>query len=70
MFLRGAQYPLKWDSGRQMLNIASDVWIYEIERYDKGETFEFKPLINDTRWSSGDNFTGVGGDTIDIYPTF
>ena len=70
MYLRGAQYPLKWDSGRQMLNIASDVWIYEIERYDKGETFEFKPLINDTRWSSGDNFTGVGGDTIDIYPTF
>jgi len=70
MYLRGGDYPLWWSSGRKMLNVSSDVWVYEMERYDAGETFEFKPLINDSRWSSGNNFTGVGGQTIDIYPTF
>lgn len=70
MYLRGADYPLKWDVGHSMLNIGSNVWTYEIERYDKGQTFEFKPLINDTKWSSGNNFVGTGGQTIDIYPAF
>ena len=35
-----------------------------------GQTFQFKPLIDDATWSSGGNFTGTGGSTIDIYPTF
>lgn len=70
MYLRGGSYPLWWDKGRSMLNISSDVWVYEIERYAAGEVFEFKPLINDTTWSSGNNFIGVGGQTIDIYPNF
>lgn len=70
MSLRGGNYPLWWNKGRAMLNVASDVWVYEMERYDAGETFEFKPLINDTTWSSGDNYTGIGGQTIDIYPNF
>jgi glycosidase len=70
MYLRGNGYPMSWNSGKAMLNISSDVWVYEIERYDEGEQFEFKPLINDTNWSSGNNYIGVGGDTIDIYPSF
>ncbi|WP_313131908.1 alpha-amylase family glycosyl hydrolase [Anaerocolumna sp.] len=70
MYLRGGIYPLWWDKGRSMLNISSDVWVYEIERYAAGEVFEFKPLINDTTWSIGNNFIGVGGQTIDIYPNF
>ena len=37
---------------------------------DIGGHFEFKPLINNETWSSGLNFTGTGGTTIDIYPTF
>lgn len=70
MYLRGDSYPLTWDSGRSMLNVSSDVWVYEIERYEEGETFEFKPLINDETWSSGNNFVGTGGTSIDIYPSF
>lgn len=53
MYLRGSDYPLTWDSGRSMLNVSSDVWVYETERIGKGESFELKPLINDTTWSSG-----------------
>ena len=70
MYLRGSDYPLTWDSGRSMLNVSSDVWVYETERISKGESFELKPLINDTTWSSGNNYTVVGGETIDIYPNF
>lgn len=70
MYLRGSSYPFTWDSGRSMLNTASDVWVYEMERIPAGQTVEFKPLINDQTWSTGDNFTVVGGDTIDIYPNF
>jgi hypothetical protein len=70
MYLRGADYPLSWSSGKPMLNVASDIWVYEVERYAEGESFEFKPLINDQQWSSGQNFTVVGGETIDIYPHF
>lgn len=70
MYLRGDEYPLTWDMGRSMLNTASDCWVYETERIPTGETFEFKPMINNEIWSVGSNFTGTGGQVIDIYPTF
>lgn len=70
MYLRGSDYPLWWDDGRAMRNTAADCWEFEIERIPNGTTFEFKPLINDTTWSQGNNYTVTGGSTIDIYPTF
>ncbi|XOQ44982.1 MAG: Alpha-amylase [Clostridium sp.] len=70
MYLRGSSYPLWWDSGRKMYNVNSDTWVYEIERIPFGDTIEFKPLINDTTWSSGENYVVTGGQTIDIYPNF
>jgi glycosidase len=70
MYLRGSSYPFWWDSGRKMYNVNSDTWVYEIERIPFGETIEFKPLINDTTWSSGENYVVTGGQTIDIYPNF
>lgn len=70
MYLRGDSYPLTWDIGRKMLNVSSDVWVYETERIPAGASFEFKPMINNTTWSSGNNFVGTGGQVNDIYPTF
>lgn len=70
MYLRGNSYPLWWDQGRKMRNVGTDVWEFEIERIPAGQRFEFKPLINDSRWSTGNNFVGTGGQTIDIYPGF
>ena len=67
MYLRGSSYPLWWDSGRKMFNVDSSTWTYEIERIPAGQTFEFKPLINDSKWSSGNNYVATGGQTIDIY---
>lgn len=68
--IRGDTYPLSWDYGRGARNVAPDIWEWEMERIPAGQTFEFKPLINDEVWSEGSNFVGTGGDTIDIYPTF
>lgn len=68
--IRGDTYPFRWTSGRGARNVASDVWEFELERIPAGQSFQFKPLINDTAWSTGSNYVGTGGSTIDIYPTF
>ena len=68
--VRGNSYPLRWDVGRGMRNISDDIWEFEFERISAGESFKFKPLLNDTTWSVGDDYTGIGGQTIDIYPQF
>jgi len=70
MTLRGDSYPLSWDAGVSMTNVSSDIWEYTIERYTNSEKIEFKPLINDTTWSSGNNYTVTAGSTVDIYPSF
>ncbi|MCT4542861.1 MAG: alpha-amylase family glycosyl hydrolase [Vallitalea sp.] len=70
LHVRGNNYPLKWDKGRIMRNISSDVWEFEMERIPQGETVQFKPLINDGTWSTGNNYTVTGGQTVDIYPNF
>lgn len=68
--IRGDSYPLSWSAGRGARNIDSDTWEFEIERIPRGQHFEFKALIDDEQWSSGQNFSGVGGDVIDVYPSF
>jgi hypothetical protein len=68
--IRGDEYPFSWTAGRAARNVASDIWEFEVERIPDGTTFEFKPLINDSTWSTGGNYTGTGGDVIDIYPSF
>jgi len=68
--IRGDSDPFRWTQGIGARNTASDVWEYQLERIPSGQTFQFKPLINDSTWSTGSNYTGTGGSTIDIYPTF
>lgn len=68
--IRGDEYPLSWSAGRAARNVAADVWEFEIERIPDNEAFQFKPLINDSTWSTGGNYSGAGGDVINIYPNF
>lgn len=68
--IRGDHYPFTWTSGRGARNVASDVWEFDLERIPSGTSFQFKPLIDDSTWSTGSNYTGTGGSTIDIYPNF
>jgi glycosidase len=68
--LRGDSDPFRWTQPMETRNTAADVWEYQLERFSTGQSFQFKPLINDVTWSAGSNYTGTGGSTIDIYPTF
>lgn len=67
---RGDTDPFRWDCGIDAQNAAADVWEFHLEAVPAGQTFQFKPLINDTTYSTGDNYVGTGGQTLDIYPAF
>jgi len=67
---RGDTAPFRWDSGLEAQYAEADVWELQLERVPAGQTFEFKPLINDTTYSTGENYVGTGGQTLDIYPAF
>ena len=68
--VRGDTDPFRWDGGIDTRNTAADVWEFQLERVRPGQTFQFKPLINDATYSTGDNYVGTGGQTLDIYPAF
>jgi len=68
--VRGDTNPFRWDCGIDAQNAAADVWELQLERVPAGQTFQFKPLINDTTYSTGDNYVGTGGQTLDVYPAF
>jgi hypothetical protein len=67
---RGDTDPFRWDCGLEAQTAADDVWELQLERVPAGQTFQFKPLINDVTYSTGDNYVGTGGQTLDIYPVF
>jgi len=67
---RGDTDPFRWDLGLEAQNAEADVWEIRLERVPAGQTFQFKPLINDTTYSAGENYVGTGGQTLDIYPAF
>ena len=67
---RGDTDPLRWDGGLEAQNAEADVWELLLERVPAGQAFQFKPLINDATYSSGENYVGTGGQSLDIYPAF
>jgi hypothetical protein len=67
---RGDTDPFRWDRGLEAQYAEADVWELQLERVPAGQTFQFKPLINDTTYSTGENYVGTGGQTLDIYPAF
>jgi len=68
--VRGDADPFRWDSGVDAQNAGADVWEFQLEHVPAGQTFQFKPLINDTAFSTGDNYVGTGGQAVDVYPAF
>lgn len=68
--VRGDTDPYCWDQGIDAKNTADDIWEFQVARIPAGKKFEFKPLINDATYSSGENFVGTGRKTLDIYPVF
>jgi hypothetical protein len=71
IFLRGSAGPFgNWSTSFAATWTTGNVWTYSTTELVAGTSFQYKPLINDTTWSTGSNYSGTAGQTLDIYPTF
>lgn len=68
LFLRGSGGGLSWDQGVLMENTQADEWVWETTSAS-GE-LEFKVLLNDTEWSTGQNGIVFAGATVVFEPVF
>lgn len=66
--IRGKGVNLSWDRGIPLLNSKSDEWIWETET--PFNTCEFKVLINDKIYESGENHILNCGTTMQYSPRF
>lgn len=69
LYIRGNTKPLDWDAGQKCENINANTWQFVMERPVSGNV-EFKVLLNDTTWESGNNHVVQVGNTIEITPCF
>ena len=66
--IRGGGGGLNWDSGVTMENVAASEWVWKSTEVT-GE-LEFKVLLNDQVWSTGQNGVVFAGSTIVFEPGF
>jgi len=69
LYIRGDTLPLDWSSGRKLQNVDANTWVFEMERPVSGSV-EFKILLNDEAWESGNNHIVQVGNTIEVTPDF
>ena len=69
LYIRGDKLPLDWSSGRKLQNVDANTWVFEMERPVSGSV-EFKSLLNDEAWESGNNHIVQVGNTIEVTPDF
>jgi hypothetical protein len=68
LYLRGDEPFLSWTKGIHLGSIASNKWEIVLTGIDK--SFQFKFLINNETWSTGDNYWASPGDTLSLTPSF
>lgn len=66
--LRGSGGGLNWDTGVEMDNVDASEWVWKSTKVT-GE-LEFKVLLNDQVWSTGQNGVVFAGSTIVFEPGF
>ena len=69
LYIRGDSAGLGWETGTLMKNVENDVWVWTTNEVLEG-TVEFKFLINDEVWCTGENMSAPAGETTTLYPTF
>ena len=68
LYVRGTGGNLKWEKGIPLKCSGNDEWIWEYKKPFKGG--EFKVLINDTEYESGDNHYIAYGSNYQYTPYF
>jgi hypothetical protein len=68
LYIRGDGPGLSWDQGVLMECASSDTWTWTSKAATR--PFAYKVLINDERWSSGDDFVASVGTENSVAPAF
>lgn len=68
LYIRGNGAGLKWDQGVLLKNIGPDEWAWETNSHF--DDCEFKVLINDQQYESGENHHIHYGELVQYTPTF
>lgn len=66
--VRGEGGGLSWDKGVAMDNVTADQWTLVLPKTTTPVVFKF--LVNDERWSIGDDYVAVPGSTSTQVPVF
>lgn len=68
LYIRGEGPGLSWERGVPMECASSDTWTWSTAAASR--PFAYKVLINDERWSLGDDFVAVVGAENAVSPSF
>lgn len=68
LYVRGDGAGLSWEKGTQLDCTANDTWTLVLPVVEK--PFAFKFVLNDTVWSTGEDYTAAPGDTVTVTPSF
>ena len=68
LYIRGEGAGLSWDKGTPLDCISDDKWSITLGESARPVVFKF--LVNDTSWSSGEDFTIAPGTSISVTPVF
>ena len=68
LFIRGSGSYLNWEKGVALKNVKADEWLWETT--SPFTTVEFKILLNDKVFESGENHTVKFGSNVYITPKF
>lgn len=68
LYLRGKGADLSWEKGIPMKNVKKDEWIWETN--SPFSTLEFKVLINDRDYETGENHKLSHGQSVQYTPKF
>ncbi|PJD94195.1 MAG: hypothetical protein CK425_11875 [Parachlamydia sp.] len=68
IYLRGAGANLSWDKGLKLKNIKADEWLWETDQ--PFNQCEFKALINDQIYETGENHQITSGNSASYAPKF
>lgn len=68
LYLRGNGMNLNWNKGVPLKNVKADEWMWETDL--PFSAFEFKVLINDRQYETGDNHRMTARGTMQYTPRF
>ena len=68
LFIRGQGAGLNWEKGQMMKNLSKDEWVWETDL--SFNACEFKVLLNDQGFESGDNHKLLQGANFEYTPRF